>query len=180
MIDEKKLFEIGKILKPHGVKGEVTVLFKKTEFADIANNYYFLSLDGMFVPFFVEEFLFNTDVTARIKFKGVDLIEEASIYSGAPIFILTENFREIQEEERESDNEWSEFVGYTVFDEDTSVVGVIKSIDTSTINTLFVIDNGDEELLIPATRDFIAKEDSEQKYLYLQLPEGLLDKPIEE
>ncbi|NLA62802.1 MAG: 16S rRNA processing protein RimM, partial [Bacteroidales bacterium] len=34
MIDEKKLFEIGKILKPHGVKGEVTVLFNKPEFAN--------------------------------------------------------------------------------------------------------------------------------------------------
>ena len=40
MIQEKDLSEIGKILKPHGVKGEMTVLFNKPEFADEVINFY--------------------------------------------------------------------------------------------------------------------------------------------
>lgn len=175
MIDEKKLFEIGKILKPHGVKGELTVLFKKSEFADIDNNFYFLSLDGMYVPFFVEEFMYNSDVTARIKFKGVNSIEQASTYSNVAVFIPDKFVQQVEHEVEEHVKEWHQYVGYTVLDEKSSIIGIIESIDTSTMNVLFVIVNGDEEILIPATADFIVMADSQQKQLHLQLPEGLLD-----
>ena len=180
MIDEKKLFEIGKILKPHGVKGEVTVLFNKPEFANIDNNYYFLSLDGMYVPFFVEEFRYNSDVTARVKFKGVDAIEQASIYSNIVVFISEMFVQEVLPEEALFDTEWEQFIGFTVLDENSSTIGVVQNVDTSTINALFVIVSGDEEILIPATNDFIVKTDTQKKQLYLNLPEGLLDDSIEE
>ena len=180
MIDEKKLFEIGKILKPHGVKGEVTVLFNKPEFASIDNNYYFLSLDGMYVPFFVEEFRYNSDVTARVKFKGVDAIEQASIYSNIVVFISEKFVQEVLPEEALFDTEWEQFIGFTVLDENSSIIGVVQNVDTSTINALFVIMSGDEEILIPATHDFIVKTDTQKKQLYLNLPEGLLDDSIEE
>lgn len=180
MIDEKKLFEIGKILKPHGVKGELTVLFNKPEFANIDNNYYFLSLDGMYVPFFVEEFRYNSDVTARVKFKGIDAIEQASTYSNTIIFISEEFVQEVVQQEGQFDTEWEQFLGYTVLDETSTIIGVVQNVDTSTINALFVIVSGDEEILIPATHDFIVKTDTQQKQLYLNLPEGLLDDSIEE
>ncbi|HZJ79456.1 MAG TPA: ribosome maturation factor RimM [Dysgonamonadaceae bacterium] len=179
MIDEKKLFEIGKILKPHGVKGEVTVFFNKAEFADTDHNYYFLSLDGMYVPFFVEEFLYNSDVTARIKFKGIDSIEEASNFSNTIVLIPDKLVQGVVQDE-ELDLEWEHLIGYTVFDENFTVIGTIDNIDSSTINTLFVVVSSDEEILIPATPDFIVKVDSDKKQLYLQLPEGLLGDSIDE
>lgn len=179
MIEEKNLFEIAKILKPHGVKGEVTVLFKKPEFADIDNSYYFLFLDGMYVPFFIEEFQFNSDITARVKFQGFDTIEQAANYSNTSIFIPEELVEELEQEEL-YDSEWDQFVGYSVFDENLSFVGKIHKVDTSTLNALFIIENGDDEVLIPATPDFIIKIDDKQKQLYLQLPEGLLDNSFED
>ncbi len=174
MIDEKKLFEIGKILKPHGVKGELTVLFSKPEFADIATNFYFLALDGMYVPFFVEEFMYNSDVTARIKFKGVESIEKASTYSNVVVLIPDHLLEQVVQSEEAPHSEWHQYIGYTVYDENSTLIGIVESIDSSTINTLFVIVNGDDEILIPATSDFIIKEDLKQKQLYLELPEGLL------
>ncbi len=181
MIQEKNLFEIGKILKPHGVKGEITVLFKKPEFADIDNNFYFLFLDGMYVPFFVEEFQFNSDVTARIKFRGINSIEQAMPYSNTVIFIPNELVADLAPSEELYHSEWDQFIGYTVFDDNSSLIGTIRNVDTSTINTLFIIEKGDnEEVLIPATQDFIVKIDAPQKQLYLQLPVGLLDNSLDE
>lgn len=181
MIQEKNLFEIGKILKPHGVKGEITVLFKKPEFADIDNNFYFLFLDGMYVPFFVEEFQFNSDVTARIKFRGINSIEQAMPYSNTVIFIPNELVDDLAPSEELYHSEWDQFIGYTVFDDNASLIGTIRNVDTSTINTLFIIEKGDnEEVLIPATQDFIVKIDAPQKQLYLQLPVGLLDNSLDE
>ena len=174
MILEKNLFEIGKILKPHGVKGELTVVFKRPEFAEIDNNYYFLFLDGMYVPFFVEEFLFSSDVSARIKFQGINSIELASTYSNTTIFTPQELVNDLEQEEL-YDSEWDKFIGYTVFDENSSSLGNIFEIDSSTMNVLFVIVNDDEEVLVPATTDFIVKIDDKQKHLYLKLPTGLLN-----
>ena len=180
MIDEKKLFEIGKILKPHGVKGEVTVLFKKPEYADIDINYYFLSLDGMYVPFFQQKFSYNSDVTARIKFNGINSIEQASTYNKAAIFIPDEFVHNLPQEKVVYLSEWEKYIGYTVFDENSSEIGVIQSVDSATINVLFIIESGDEEIFIPATHDFIISHNSQQKKLYLNLPECLLDKSIED
>lgn len=73
-----------------------------------------------------------------------------------------------------------EFIGYTVFDENLSTIGVICEVDSSTINVLFVIVKDDEEVLIPATTDFIVKIDDQHKQLYMKLPEGLLDYSLEE
>lgn len=117
MIEEKNLFEIGKLLKPHGVKGEITVLFKKPEYADIDTKYYFLFLDGMYVPFFIEEFMFNSDVTARIKFQGFNSVEQASSYANIAVFVPNDFIDALEPVEDVFDSEWNHFIGYTIVDE---------------------------------------------------------------
>lgn len=174
MIVEKNLFEIGRLLKPHGIDGEITLLFNKPEFADLDINYYFFAIDGMFVPFFVESFTFNTAVTARIKFKGVDSIEEATKYSDTVVLVPDTYLKSELQVEEFYETEWHKLIGYTALDENSFEIGTIKNVDSSTLNVLFNIDKGEEEILIPATHDFIIKIESEQKKLHLKLPEGLL------
>ena len=60
-------------------------------------------------------------------------------------------------------------------DENNKLIGKIDSVDSSTMNVLFVVLNKDEEFLIPATQDFIIEIDSKIKQLHLNLPEGLLE-----
>jgi 16S rRNA processing protein RimM len=51
---------------------------------------------------------------------------------------------------------------------------VITEVDTSTLNTLFVVDRNGEELLIPAQEAFIVEMDEKVRRMTLELPEGLL------
>ena len=46
--------------------------------------------------------------------------------------------------------------------------------DTSTINTLFVVDYQGEELLVPAQEEFIIDIDQKHKVITVDLPEGLI------
>ena len=172
MIQEQNLAEIGKILKPHGVKGEMTVLFNQPEFADEDNLFYFFLLDGMYIPFFVEEFRYNSNVSARIKFEGINSIEHALTFGDT--FISKELVKEA-EEEFYLESEWDMFIGFSVFDENSTFIGEINGVDSSTLNVLFIVINGDQEFLIPATLDFILKMDPDKKEIHLKLPEGLLD-----
>lgn len=174
MIQEKNLLKIGKILKPHGVKGDMTFLFDQQEFAEADNNYYFFLLDGLFVPFFVEDFRFTSDKNANIKIEGIDAIEEAVNYNDTFIYLPKELIGEIKKDEYLK-SEWEQFIGYTILDESKTVIGVIKEVDSSTMNVLFVVENKDEDVLIPATIDFIIEVNQTEQQIFLKLPEGLIE-----
>lgn len=174
MIQEKDLIEIGKILKSHGVKGEMTFLFKREEFVDIESNFYFFLLDGLFVPFFVEDFCYLSNNSANVKIEEVNTIEEAITYNNTLIFAPKYLLENIQEKSS-PESKWEEFIEYSALDINNRLIGVIKNVDDSTINVLFVVINDEgQEILIPATTDFIFEVNSTEKKLYLSLPDGLL------
>ena len=90
MITEKDVVRIGRLLKPRGIKGEITLLFDKEAYADIDTPYYFLDIDGIFVPFFVEEMRFGSNLSAWVKFEDVDDEAAASRYTHSSVFLLRE------------------------------------------------------------------------------------------
>ena len=46
--------------------------------------------------------------------------------------------------------------------------------ENNTINTLFVVENGNDEILIPAQEEFIVNIDHDNKEIIFDLPEGLV------
>ena len=54
MIRKEELFKIGKFTKPHGVKGEITLLTQYEGLETMDEPYIVCEMDGIFVPFFVE------------------------------------------------------------------------------------------------------------------------------
>ncbi len=79
----------------------------------------------------------------------------------------------MSEESGENSDDWEFFVGYSIVDQHGETIGVIREVDSSTINVLFVVQHDEDELLIPATEDFIVAVDEEKKLLEMYLPEGL-------
>lgn len=61
---------------------------------------------------------------------------------------------------------WQDLVGFTVLDEETTI-GVIDSIDESTINTLAILTDG---RMLPLHEDFILDIDTDQRLIRLRLP----------
>ena len=54
-------------------------------------------------------------------------------------------------------------------------LGEVIDVDTTTVNTLFVVEREEEELLVPAQEEFIVGIDQKQKLITVELPEGLLN-----
>ena len=54
-MDYNDFYKIGKIGKPHGVKGEVSFMFDDDVFDRTDAGWLMLSVDGILVPFFLEE-----------------------------------------------------------------------------------------------------------------------------
>ena len=171
MISRDDLLHVGHTQKPYGIRGEIMILFRRAEYAGIDAEFYFLEIDGIPVPFAVEEFTYTTDVSARVKLEDVNDEKQASRYVNMKVLLPLEAVNEMHTQ----NEEWEFFVGYSIMDQHGEILGVIREVDNTAINVLFVVQNDETELLIPATEDFIVAVDEENKLLEMYLPEGLTD-----
>ena len=64
-----------------------------------------------------------------------------------------------------------DLIGMEVIDAAKGPIGRIQEVDESTINTLFLLDNG---CIIPAHDDFLQDINYSTRQLFMDLPEGLI------
>ncbi len=173
MITKEIVFKIARLHKSHGIKGEISIEYDHPEYADIDVDFYFMEIDTTFIPFRIEEINFMSDARGRVKFEDIDDETKASKFSNIDIYILREEMPHIDNDNNQSSWDW--FIGFEVIDQQNANLGVIEQVDDSTINILFVVKKEDTEHLIPATEDFISEIYEENKIIYLNLPEGLIE-----
>ena len=172
MIRQEDVYKIGVLGKPHGVKGEIQFRFTDDVFDQCDSDYLILDMEGILVPFFMEEYRFRSDEVALMKFCDIDSEQRAREFTGIEVYFP----RAIAEENKE-DLSWAQIIGFTLLDSKThKVVGEIMSVDETTINLLFDVktQNG-EEILIPANEELITNVDAEQRNIEVDIPNGLLE-----
>ena len=98
MITRDDLMQIGQIVKPHGLQGEVAFTFTSDIFDETEPPCFICELDGIFVPFFIESYRFKNDETALVKFEGVNSADEAKELILAELAGIRERNREIRGE----------------------------------------------------------------------------------
>ena len=172
MIREEEVFKIGSFNKPHGIKGEISFTFTDDIFDRSECDYLVCLLDGIYVPFFIEEYRFKTDTTALIKFEGIDSAEKARMFTNIPVYFPK---KYVAEEESDDISSWNYFVGFKVLDTKYGSLGEIVAVDESTMNVLFYINREGEEIIIPAHEEFIINLNKKERIITVELPDGLID-----
>ena len=168
MIREEDVYKIGRLGKTHGVRGEISFLFDDDVFDRVDADYLVLEVDGILVPFFIEEYRFKSDANALMKFDGIDTQERARELTGCDVY-----FPRSLAEGDDGDISWSVLLGFDIIDADSgNTIGHIASIDDTTLNILFCLDDG---RLIPATDDLITAIDQQARTITMHIPEGLLE-----
>lgn len=172
MIKQEEVFKIGKLGKSHGVKGEVNLLFDDDIFDRTDAEYLILEVDGILVPFYIEEYRFHGNSTALMKFCDIETQDQARELTGCNVF-----FPRKLSNNNEGEVSWSKIIGYRLIDTQTkSEVGKITNVNDSTLNILFeVMSDEQKEILIPASEDLIQGINTEREEVKIQLPEGILD-----
>jgi 16S rRNA processing protein RimM len=163
MIRREEVYKIGKIGKPHGVKGEMTFMFDDDVFDRVDADYLVLDVDGILVPFFITDYRFRTDETALILFDGIETQEQARALTNTDVY-----FPRALSDNDAPHLSWDDFIGYTINNHPSP----ITHIDTTTENVLFELENG---ALIPAADDLIVDINNEEKTITMNIPEGLFD-----
>jgi 16S rRNA processing protein RimM len=168
MIKQEEVYKIGRIGKPHGVKGEVNLMFTDDVFDRVDAEYLVLMVDGILVPFFMEEYRFRGDETALVKFCDIDTQDRARELTGCDVY-----FPRALAETTDETPSLSMLVGYEIVSvADGRAVGKIAAIDDSTANILFELETGH---LIPASDELIENIDTEHQQIKMNIPEGLLN-----
>ena len=167
MIEQEEVYRIGRLGKAHGVKGEVSLQFDDDIFDRVDADYLVLDVDGILVPFFIEQYRFRSDTVALVKFEDVDTQQRASELTGCDVY-----FPRALADDDDDDVSLAFLVGFSIVDANTdTAVGRIVAIDDTTVNMLFELEDG---TLIPANDDLITDIDTKKKVIKMNIPEGLL------
>ena len=165
--------EIGYIQKPHGIKGELVLIFGK-EFEETFEGIdcLFIEVDGGLVPFFIadEGFRFKSSESAICKFDFIDSQEKAKSLVGCKIFVPDEEV--IETDQREVD---SFLIGMKTFDARFGEIGTISRVDDYSGNLVITVDHHKTEVLIPLSDEIITSINEENRELHLDCPTGLIE-----
>ena len=172
MIRRDDVYKIGKLGKPHGVKGEITFAITDDVFDRVDADYLILDIDGILVPFYIEEYRFKNDENVLVKFEDIDTQEQVRAYTGCEVFFP----RHLSDSEEENMS-WAEIIGFQLVDAVSGkLVGTLDRVDDSTLNLLFEVTTPEgDDILIPASNDLIEEVNAEKKEIRMAIPEGLLD-----
>lgn len=171
MIKREEVYRIGIFNKPHGIHGELSFTFTDDVFDRLDAEYIICMLDGILVPFFIEEYRFRSDSTALMKLEGVDSSERARMFTNVEVYFPLKDL----EATGPSELTWSYFVGFVIEAVGEGLLGEVVDVDDSTPNVLFVVERNGSQLFIPAQEKLISHIDQENRTIKMNLPEGLLD-----
>lgn len=178
MITLSDIRAVGKLLKPHGISGEIVVQLDVD--VDLSEpRCVILDIDGIFVPFFVSNVRPKSSETDLVTIDGITDEKMAAALCGKTLYLLQTDFDSLaggDDEEGDGGFYADDLVGFSVASVDGSLEGKVVAIDTTTENYLFIIETpSGKRVFVPVADEFIALLDPETRRIEFDLPEGLLD-----
>ncbi len=165
-------YQLGYVIKPHGLKGEVQV------FLDVDSPGEYETLESVFVqkgqqlvPFFIESIAIGTG-KAIVAFEEVESIEAAAELKGCSLFLPLDNLPDLGS----NDFYYHELVGFNLKSTAGEDIGEVKDVlEAGGQDLLAVMHSSNKEILVPLTDELISSLNKEEKKLVMEIPEGLLD-----
>ncbi len=166
---EPRFLVIGKILKAHGVRGEVRVL----PYTDLPER--FTWLEEVYVgecrpqSMVVEGVRFHKDLVL-LKLAGIDHREQTDRLKGELLQVSLADAIPLEEDEYFL----FQLIGLQVYSDEGHYLGELKNVIETGANNVFVVQGEDKEILLPDTQEVVTEIDFENGRLTVHLLPGLL------
>jgi 16S rRNA processing protein RimM len=171
MIRKEETIKIGYFARPHGIKGELSLVTDYDLFEDVDDPYVICEMDGIMVPFFVESYRNKSRAVILVKLEDVDSETTAKTFVNREVFYPVTHWKESLAD----DSSWKHLTGYMLSDKEQGELGVITYVDDTTINTLFTVDYHGKELLLPVADELVDSIDHKGRRIVMVLPEGIME-----
>lgn len=164
-------FQLGYVIKPHGLNGEVDVFLD----TDYPENYMhlestFVEIKQKLVPFFIEYIKVRGN-KALIKFKEIDSVENSKKLKGCTLHLPATLLPPL----KGNTFYFHEVIGYDVVDDIEGTLGQVVKFYNYPNQDLLVVKYREKEVLIPLNDDIIIHVNRSKKQIEVALPTGLLE-----
>lgn len=168
---KEECYLAGKIIRTHGVKGDLMI------FLDVDNPARYKKMKSLLIE--KNELLISFKITqvviheniARVHLDGVEDMTRAEEYLKCDVYLPLSFLPKLEGK----NFYFHEVINFKVIDKEKGEIGIFEKIIDSPQQTIAQIKNGDKEILVPMIKEFIEGIDRNEKILYLNLPEGLVD-----
>jgi len=169
-------FEIGYILKPHGLRGAVNIQMD----VDDPMKYkgmesVIVKVDNNLVPFFISSLQIN-GVKGILHLAEISSYDEAKELKSCSLMLPLDQLPKLDENQFY----YHEVIGYKIVDRVRGALGTIENITSGGKQDLIAMEYKDKEILIPVTDEIVIRADHEKKEVIVNLPDGLLEIYLED
>lgn len=169
-MQESQCFQLGKITKPFGFKGQVVFFLDvdcPDDYAELDSV--FVKIKGQLIPYFIKELKINGN-KAIVTFEDLSA-DDALALVGCELYLPLDLLPEL------TGNRFyfHEVIGWHVIDKEKGDIGTIASVIDFPAQPLFQIMQNDKEILIPVIDPVINKVSRDEKAIYITAPNGLID-----
>lgn len=164
-------FEIGYILKPHGLTGAVSIRM------DVDDSMKYKGMESVIVkigdnlvPFFISSLQINGE-KGILRLEDVTTIDEAKGLKSCTLLLPLAQLPKLSDDQFY----FHEVIGYKIVDRDKGNLGSIENIFSGGNQDLISMKYKDKEVLIPINDELVGRADHNKKEIHVSLPEGLLE-----
>lgn len=172
-MDISSCFELGYIIKAHGLKGEMLAMID----ADFPEEYYhlesiFLKTSEGLIPFFIE-YIEPTNTIEKIIIKLEDINQkiEAEKLKSSVIYLPLTDLPKLNKNQFY----YHEIIGFKVIDEEFGEIGHVNNVYEMPIDDVLSISHKHNEVLVPLSDSIYKSIDKKSKTIYVCCPSGLID-----
>ena len=168
-------FELGFIVKPHGLKG---LMVSQLDVDDAATydklKTVYLALataPTKLTAYAVERVNPQGGLRVLLKLRGIERIEEAEPLRGARLWLPLSELPELKEHQFY----FHDVIGFQVVDEKEGALGVVENFYELPQQDVLAMRYKGQEVLLPVVDELVSHADMAAKQLFVNMPEGLLD-----
>ena len=162
----------GRLTKTHGYQGKIVLKASLSEKVEIEiMESVFLKIEGILVPFFIEEFSETSFPFYITKFENIDDDISAKELLGRDVYIPDNCFKQ----NRSKEIKLKDFVAFSIKDQHDHLIGEIVNLLEIPGNSLFVVDFNGREILIPVQNQLIVDINWDDKIIKMSIPDGITE-----
>jgi 16S rRNA processing protein RimM len=170
-MNKDDFFYFGKIIKTHGIKGELSIRMDADQPALYSNlKMLFVELAGKLVPYFIKSFSIRTD-KAYVMLEDVDSVDKALTLAGKDLYLPIDQLPKL----KGNKFYFHEVKGFKLLDEAFGEIGSIVQVIEYPGQAIFQVFNSGKEVLIPVHDQIIRKVDRRSRTISVKAPDGLIE-----
>lgn len=165
------MIRIGKIVATHGLKGDVVLshIIGKSDWLRKDSVLFLELVKGSFIPYFISSFRANNSDEYLVSLEDISAAENAKKLIGKQVYVAEEILAALPKDSPLL------YIGFHLVDKEKGTIGVIEDVYQAGPQWLGKLRHEGKEVLVPLISQLIIDVNLRNKFIRMNLPDGLLD-----